>query len=176
MTTADELRARFERILVEHGPGLGRVARVYAHGRAERADLAQEIAVALWRALPDFRGESSERTFVYRIAHNRGVSHAEARRARERVTATVDPRDVNAAHAADPKPAADEALDAARRRDALFEAIAALPLGARAVLTLALEGMTHEEIADVLGSSANSVAVRLSRARAELRSKMEKWR
>jgi RNA polymerase sigma-70 factor (ECF subfamily) len=160
-------RARLERLLAELGPGLARVARVYARGGAEADDLAQDIAVALWRALPDFRGDCSERTFAYRIAHNRGISHAEARRAREATTQLVEPPSV-----ADPRPGADEAIDAARRREALWTALAALPIGPRAVLSLALEGLTHEEIASVLGSTANSVAVRLSRARAELRAKL----
>jgi RNA polymerase sigma-70 factor (ECF subfamily) len=72
----------------------------------------------------------------------------------------------------DRRPLADEALDAARRRLALFDAIAALPVAHRAVLTLALEGLAHDEIAEVLGTTANNVAVRLSRARAELRGKL----
>lgn len=45
-------------------------------------DLTQDIALALWNALPSFHGECSERTFVYRIAHNRGVNHLVRRRAR----------------------------------------------------------------------------------------------
>jgi RNA polymerase sigma-70 factor (ECF subfamily) len=161
-------RARFEALVREHGAGIRRVARVYARGPAETADLEQEIAIAIWRALPGFRGDCSARTFVFRIAHNRGISHHEAARAREKTTPLVEPPPV-----ADARDGADVALDAARRRQALWNALATLPLGARTVITLALEGMTHDEIADVLGTTANSVAVRLSRARAELRSKLE---
>ena len=71
-----------------------------------------------------------------------------------------------------PLRAYEVALDAARRRDALFRALAELPVGSRAVITLALEGLSHAEIADVLGSTENSVAVRLSRGRAELRERL----
>ncbi|MSV36373.1 MAG: hypothetical protein EXQ47_12375 [Bryobacterales bacterium] len=42
---------------------------------AEGDDLLQEITLALWAALPRFRGESSERTWVYRVAHNTGISY-----------------------------------------------------------------------------------------------------
>ncbi|MBX3219458.1 MAG: sigma-70 family RNA polymerase sigma factor [Labilithrix sp.] len=163
------LHALFERLLSAHGQGLGRVARVYAGSSADAGDLAQEIAVALWRALPSFRGECSERTFAYRIAHNRGISHLEARRTRE----NVGPLD-EAQQVIDPRPTADAAIDAARRREALWRAIGELPVGSRAVLTLSLEGLPHDEIAEVLGTSANSVAVRLSRARADLREKLQK--
>jgi RNA polymerase sigma factor (sigma-70 family) len=162
-------RAHLERVLADHGASLRRVARVYARDHAEAADVAQDIALALWRALPSFRGDSSERTFVFRIAHNRGISHALARRTREEVTAaTPAPVDVP-----DPRPTPDEALDAARRADRLLAAIATLPVGSRAVITLALEGLSHAEIAEVLGSSTNSIAVRLSRARSELRARLE---
>ena len=41
-----------------------------------REELVQEIALAIWQALPRFRGECSERTFVFRIAHNRGLIFA----------------------------------------------------------------------------------------------------
>ncbi len=158
-------RERFAALLGRHGPGLRRVARAYARSQAEADELEQEIALAVWRALPGFRGDSSERTFVYRIAHNRGITHAESARARGPVESLTD-------EIVDARPSADEALDASRRRDALFRAIVELPVGARSVLTLTLEGLTHEEIADVLGTTANSVAVRLSRARAELRARL----
>jgi RNA polymerase sigma factor (sigma-70 family) len=169
MTMADDAASReqFTRLLAAHGPGLRRVARAYAGSQGDEADLAQDIAIAIWRSLPAFRGECSERTFAYRIAHNRGISYAESSRVRERATPLVDPP-----VAVDTSPAADEALDAARRRDALFHAIGALPVAFRTVITLALEGMTHDEIADIVGTSANNVAVRLTRARAELRAKL----
>jgi len=161
-------RARLEALLAAHGPGLLRVARAYSTSPTEAADLAQEIAVAIWRALPSFRGDCSDRTFAYRIAHNRGITHAESRGVRERVTPLVEA----ASPVPDPRPNAEEAMGDQQRREALWLAIGELPVGARAVLTLALEGMSHEEIGAVLGTSANSVAVRLSRARAELRKRL----
>ena len=51
---------------------------------------------------------------------------------------------------------------------AVFRAIHALPVGRRQVLVLALEGLSHEQIGEVLGISAGNVAVRVSRARADL--------
>ncbi len=162
-------KERFVKLMAVHGQALSRVARAHADSPAETADLAQEIAVALWRALPSLRGDCSERTFVFRLAHNRGITHCEARRVQEQTTALVEPPEA----AADLRPGADQALDAARRREALWGAIAGLPVGARSVLTLALEGMSHVEIAEALGTSPNSVAVRMSRARAQLRALLE---
>jgi RNA polymerase sigma-70 factor (ECF subfamily) len=167
---AHQEREGFARLLAEHGPALGRVARVYARSAAEAADLEQEIALAIWRALPAFRGDASLRTFLLRVAHNRGISH----RAREasRETLPLDGLD-GARDVPDPRAPADDALDLSARRRALFHAMSRLPVGAATLLSLALEGLTHEEIALVVGSTPNSVAVRLSRARATLREMLE---
>ena len=69
-----ELAQRFDELLLAYGPSLARLAASYARGASEHDDLFQEIALAIWRALPSFRGDCSERTFVFRIAHNRGIS------------------------------------------------------------------------------------------------------
>lgn len=153
----DEVERRFARILAEHGAALARVASGYAACAAEREDLAQEIALAIWRALPRFRGECGERTFVHRIAHNRCLSHVLRRRP---ATAEVEP--------ADPRPGVEERLLAAERRERLLAAVRALPLAQREVVLLALEGLAHAEIAEVVGITKGNVAVRLARARERL--------
>ncbi len=154
-----EPEVRLAALLERHGAGLRRVARTYAARTAETEDLLQEIALGLWKALPRFRGECSERTFVFRVAHNRGLSFAGRRRS--------EPEPLRGEESDAPTP--EESVGAARRREALWRGIRALPPGGRAVLTMALEGLSHEEIADVLGITVNNVGVRLSRARAELR-------
>ena len=69
----------------------------------------------------------------------------------------------------DPLPGPEAQADASQRRQRLLEGIRRLPLSARQVVTLSLEGFTHKEIADVLEISENNVAVRLSRAREKLK-------
>jgi len=53
--------AWLEAVLEAHGQALGRLAASYAKDLGEREDLFQEIVVAIWKALPRFRGECSER-------------------------------------------------------------------------------------------------------------------
>jgi RNA polymerase sigma factor (sigma-70 family) len=155
-------KTRFERILREHGPGLGRVVASYARP-ANQDDLAQEVSIAIWNALGGFRGECSERTFVFRIAHNRGLSHLARRRTHDEPASQV------LDGAPDPEVRAGDREEMAR----LFTAIRGLPVPQRQVLTLSLEGMTHAEIGSCVGITAEHVAVRLSRARAALRKRME---
>ena len=69
------LEERFEHVLGEHGAAISRLAYSYEAVAGIREELVREIALAIWRALPHFRGECSERTFVFRIAHNRGLTH-----------------------------------------------------------------------------------------------------
>ena len=70
------MKTNAEHIFQEFGPALSRVAASYAPAGAEREDLLQDIALGIVMALPKFREECSLRTFVYRIAHNRGLDHA----------------------------------------------------------------------------------------------------
>jgi RNA polymerase sigma factor (sigma-70 family) len=159
VTTRDQ---RFADLLAAHGPGLGRVVQSYARP-ADQDDLAQEISLALWAALPGFRGECSERTFVFRIAHNRGLTFL----ARRRVQGDALPE------VADGAPGPEVRAAGRQDVDALFAALRTLPVTHRQVLALALEDVSHAEIAACLGITVENVAVRLSRARAALRKRLE---
>ncbi|MHB1328914.1 MAG: RNA polymerase sigma factor [Gemmatimonadales bacterium] len=151
---------QFERIVQLHGPALRRLALAYGRTTADGDDLFQEICFAIWRSLPTFRGECSERTFAFRIGHNRGLTHRSRRR--------PEPVELDEA-ARDERPGPDAIVVAATERDRLLDAIRQLGDGHRQVVLLSLEGLSHGEIGEVLGISENNVAVRLSRARKELR-------
>lgn len=153
---------RFEALLAREGAALMRVAASYERDPARREDLFQDICLALWQALPRFRGDSSERTFVFRIAHNRGLSVV-ARRSTS--SAALEEAGEVVDSALDPESAA-----AGRQRsERLVAALQTLPIGLRQVLSLTLEGLSQREIAEVLGISENNVAVRVTRGRQALR-------
>jgi len=157
----------FDDVLREQGPALWRVIASYAPPGAERDDLAQDVLVAVWRGLRGFRGESSARTFVLRIAHNRGLSRAWRRKKHPPLEA--EPADVP-----DPGPGADERVATRQRAEQFLRHLRTLPLGQREVLSLALEGLPHAEIAAIAGITVENVAVRLGRAREALRRSIEK--
>lgn len=154
---------QFSALLEAHGRSLGRVAGIYARDPAGREDLLQEILVAIWQALPRFRGECSERTFAFRIAHNRGLTHI----ARSRPPTTLLSDDLEMP---DATPGPEQALAGKQRHERLHAAVQRLPLGQRQVVTMALEGMSYAEIAEVLGITESNVGVRFTRARELLRS------
>ncbi len=165
-TARAELERRFDRLLTANRGALTRLASSYTDSTADRDDLVQEIALAIWRALPHFRGECSERTFTFRIAHNRAVTYLTQKRA-QKVEAVAE---IEVADKA-PNPEADSARNQQGAR--LRRAVHTLPLLYKQVVTMTLEGMDYEEIAQVLGISESNVGARLSRARHMLRELME---
>jgi len=125
-------------------------------------DLMQDIYFAIWRALPSFRGDSSLRTFVARIATNRAVTHV-ARAVK--LPASLELHEDIPAPGDNPERQAI-ALDRGAR---LAAAVRSLPLAYRQPAMLALEGLTPVEMAEVLGITTNAVSIRMSRAKALLR-------
>ena len=155
-------RERFESLLAANRPALARLAASYAASQADRDDLLQEIAMGLWLALPTFRAECSERTFLFRIAHNRCISHLARRRPQVSLDdIEFDPEDL--------RPGPDAGLAEQQQSASLQAAVRRLPLAYRQVIVLLLEDLDYRQIAEVLGISENNVGVRLTRARALLR-------
>jgi RNA polymerase sigma-70 factor (ECF subfamily) len=149
-----------EAVLREHGRMLARIAGSYESEPSRRDDLLQDISVAVWRALPGWRGEASVRTFVARVAHNRAIDHL-AREKRERGEALAEDH-------VDPGASPLQHAQAHQQRASLLVAVRGLPLGQRQVVVLALEGFSQREIGLALNLEENTVAQRLSRARRQL--------
>jgi len=151
----------FYRALSQYAPALSRVAAGYVSDPQEQEDLLQEIYVALWRALPTFRGESRELTFVLSVAHNRGISFAS--RARRKAFVEL-PYDIP-----DPTANVDEEAERRERAALLYAGIRRLPAAQRQAIMLHLEGLSGKEIAAAQATTENNVNVRLNRARTALR-------
>ena len=159
------LEHHFDRLVAANGPALTRLAASYTNTPSDRDDLLQEIAMALWQALPRFRGECSERTFLFRIANNRAIAHLARSRSQPVRGEEVEVHD--------PSPGPEAGLAREQRVERLRRAIHQLPLVYRQVITLSLEGLGYGEIAEVLGISESNVGVRLTRARQILRESLE---
>jgi RNA polymerase sigma factor (sigma-70 family) len=168
----DELRdteteeQRFDRLLAANGPALQRLATAYTNSSSDRDDLFQDIAVALWQALPRFRGECTERTFLFRVAHNRAIDYLRRRRA---LTTSIEADTM----LQDSRPNPETGLAQEQQGERLRAAIHRLPLTYRQVITLTLEELSYGEIAGILGVTETNVGVRLNRARQLLRKLLE---
>jgi RNA polymerase sigma-70 factor (ECF subfamily) len=160
-------RAVYEDLLRRYVQPLRRLAWSYEHDPAGREDLFQEIAMALWMALPRFRGDSSERTWVYRVAHNTAISFVATRRRRDRREQSSDPEREPAGAA----PQEGDAIDR-QRRDLLWAVVQDLPVADRQIIVLHLEGLSASEIHAITGVSAGAVATRLTRIRQKLAARL----
>ena len=152
------------RLLEQYGPAIRRLCAAYMASPGDREDLAQEIALALWTALPRFRGAASERTWLYRIAHNVALTYVHKNRRHAR------PLDFGEG-VLETLPAAGDVEGQAARAEQqrrLLAAVSRLPPADRRLVLRYLEGLTGAEMALVLGISEANVATRLSRLRKEL--------
>ncbi len=152
------------RILADHSAALARVASSFGRNRADRDDLMQDFALALWRAFPSFRGECSERSFALRVAHNRALDFLARRKP---AAEPLEDHEGTVAATSGKNPAI--VYERKERGSELLAAVRALPIGHRQVVTLLLEGLSQREIAEVLGTTENAVNVRASRARNAMR-------
>lgn len=141
-------------------------------------DLTQETFICAYRHIGKFRHESSISTWLYRIAINLcKKSHSSKRRYGSVFTSSLDdPETVQQlAKRASEDESAIEVLELSEEYSMICGEIAALPRKHRAVIILKyLQDLSYEEIADVLGCSIGTVKSRLSRAKENLKQRLEK--
>ena len=134
----------------------------YARGAEDRADLAQEIAVQLWRAWPGYDPARSFSTWMYRIALNTAISFLRGQAQADRSVPLDDHADTLAGSAAfDP--------ETHERLRLLQRFMATLGPLDRALLLLYLEERSGREIAEVLGIGESNVTTRIGRIKQRLR-------
>jgi RNA polymerase sigma-70 factor (ECF subfamily) len=145
----------------------------YVGAGEDALDLTQEAFVKAYSQLPRFRGQSSFYTWLYRIAVNVSIDHKRRQATRRSLSleqVVESGVQIEGEESLDPQQAAEiSALG-----DTLRVALEALPARLRSVVLLHdVEGMTHQEIGEILGCSVGTAKSRLSRARAELRRRLQ---
>ena len=168
-TGSESYNRRFCELFEAYQPALRRLVSAYAMNSADREDLLQDIAVGIWKSLPGFRGESSERTWIYRIAHNIAIRSSSQTRTQN----VREPHFEGAFERASVDTSAEDMLLLDEKRQALVEGIRNLPLAERQIVTLHLEGLSAAEIEEITGGSAGAVATRLTRIRQKLTERVQ---
>lgn len=156
----------FEELVRRHQASVYRVALRILGSSADAQDAVQETFIRAWRALPHFRRDSTISTWLYRIVTRRALNRIAARR----TTETLDEVELEAG--ADP-------ADSAERRgrlSAVTDAIANLPSEQRAALVLReFEGLSYQEVADILGAGLPAIKTRIHRARLTVIQQTSAW-
>ncbi len=160
--------ALFETAMRDHQQSLARIVATYELDPALQQELHQEILLAIWESLVNFRGESSLHTFVFRVAHNQAMNHV-SRNAKLPTHESIDsPIESNRA-------SPEMTAITNQKMQLLFKAMHRLPVLQRQLLALSLEGLSYQELAEVTGLSESNVGVRLNRAKKALQQQLEKY-
>ena len=157
----------FDQVVARHTAMISRIAMAYEADPALRRELVQEIMLAIWRGLPQFRGASSLKTFVAGIAYKRSITHV-ARAARRPKSAPLS----DALVSQDPLP--DEIASRNQLKKRMLEVIQTLPLAQKQAIILCLEDFTFKEIGETMGISTHAAQMRCHRAKAALKAATEK--
>jgi RNA polymerase sigma-70 factor (ECF subfamily) len=156
----------FARVSRECTGLITRIALSHEADAALRRELIQDILLAIWMALPNYRGEAGLKTFVASITQKRCISHV-IKRARE-------PRQVElSSDLVSTSPAPDEIAVRNEQKKRLVNSIQLLPIPQREAIVLCLEGFSYQEIAEILGITANAAILRCQRAKTALKASVE---
>ncbi len=158
-------------MVVEHGDAIFRLALSVVRDRALAEDVAQETLVKAWLALPSFRGDSSLRSWVLRIAHNTAISTL-----RQRKAVPIDPHDLPEP-VAPPEKQVERKVQAGAAMEDFVGALDMLDDLSRSIVVLReVDGLSYEEIAEVLDVPMPTIKTRLLRARRRLGNALREWK
>lgn len=137
-----------------------KVVRAYAQHPHDQEDLFQEISTQVWKAIPRFKGDSKESTFLYQVALYAALSWSRSERGRKEEPSELKDSDHPLFHAL------DDRVDP--RLEWLYQRISEMDTADRSLVLLLLDGFSYKEIGEVLGLSDNNVGVKLTRIKRKL--------
>jgi RNA polymerase sigma-70 factor, ECF subfamily len=159
-------------LVVEHQRMVYQLSFHLLGNRDEALDLSKDVFMRVFRTLPQFRGHSQLRTWIYRIVVNQARNRQRWWRRRHRASqVSLDQHlETHAEPSGNPRVAPDNVLAQKRLASQLRRALDALPFDQRSVIVLReIDGLSYDEIAFSLGVTLGTVKSRLTRARRALR-------
>jgi RNA polymerase sigma-70 factor (ECF subfamily) len=154
----------FESWIDAHKAILLKVARVYGATHSDREDLFQEIALQVWHSVEAYRGDCAATTWIYRVALNTALAWRRKERRHSQGRQDID--------------AATALLIAPSGRDPrlewIYQRIAELDEGSRALALLMLDGFSYREMSQILGIGESNVGMKINRIKASLAAQLAK--
>ena len=159
----ENIELQFTKMVKEYRKTIYTVCYFFSKDTEEVNDLYQEILINLWKGFPNYRGESSLKTWIWRVSLNTCSNQDRKKKSRiQTVPLSIDIDLYN-----------DE--DAGSRQiQMLYDRINQLDVFDRAIILLWLENMTYQDIADVVGISVSNVTTRLFRIKEQLKTMSNK--
>ena len=169
-------RKAFDLLVLKYQHRIAKLIARYVHDPSEVLDVAQEAFIKAYRAIPRFRGDSAFYTWMYRIAINTAKNHlaAQARRPRESGVDVTDAEQFDGATGLK-ETATPEGLALTEEiQQTVIAAIEALPEDLKVAISLReLEGLSYEDIAQVMECPIGTVRSRIFRAREAINARLD---
>lgn len=162
----------FEQLLLAHQKSVYNLCLRMAGNPDDALDLSQEAFIRAWRALGQYQFDAAFSTWLFRLTSNVCIDFLRKQKRQQHMSLTATDEDESGEEFAvpDPAPGPEEQAVHNERRQAVAQAMAALPGDYRAVMQLrAVEALSYEQIAEILDIKVGTVKSRLARARAQLR-------
>nr|WP_297306308.1 sigma-70 family RNA polymerase sigma factor [uncultured Flavobacterium sp.] len=155
------LESEFIILLEEHQNIIHKICRLYTSDQDSHKDLFQEISIQLWKAFPNFRGDSKFSTWAYRVALNTAISLYRKK------TRTIETSDIEMSiHRMKYEDYDDQEEEQIKL---LYKAVKQLNDIEKALVYMYLEDKDYSEIAETLGISEVNARVKMNRIKTKLK-------
>ena len=154
-----DIELQFTKMVKEYRKTIYTVCYFYSKDTEEVNDLYQEILINLWKGFEKFRGESSLKTWIWRVSLN--TCNNQERKKKSSVQTIPLSIDIDLYNDDDVQ---------SKQIQMLYDRINRLDVFDRAIILLWLENMSYQDIADVVGISLSNVTTRLFRIKEQLKS------
>ena len=158
-----DIELQFTKMVKEYRKTIYTVCYFYSKDTEEVNDLYQEILINLWKGFEKFRGESSLKTWIWRVSLN--TCNNQERKKKSSVQTIPLSVDIDLYNDDDVQ---------SKQIQMLYDRINRLDVFDRAIILLWLENMSYQDIADVVGISLSNVTTRLFRIKEQLKSMSNK--
>ena len=154
----------FIHLLNQHQKIIYKVCNLYMDLHSDREDLFQEITLQAWKAYGNFRGDAKFSTWLYRVALNTAITFFRKDKKKPDIYSTdIIPEKV------------EESTDPLEEQvKAMYAAIGELSKIDKALVMLYLEDYSYQEIGEMMGITANNVAVKMNRIKVRLKEGAQK--
>lgn len=156
----DYKEKEFIQLLNQNQKIIHKVCNLYMNWQEDKEDLFQEITLQAWKAFSQFRGEAKFSTWLYRVALNTAITFFRKDKKNAFIATVSEIPEL--AHQSDRDPIED-------KTKAMYKAIADLSKIDKAIVMLYLEDYSYSEISEIIGITANNIAVKMNRIKVKLR-------
>ncbi|MEN9599314.1 MAG: hypothetical protein RL596_1633 [Bacteroidota bacterium] len=154
----------FIHLLNQHQRIIYKVCNLYMQSHADKDDLFQEITLQAWKAYANFRGDAKFSTWLYRVALNTAITFYRKEKKQSLFISTDTLPDEDTSY--------HDPIE--EQTKAMYKAIGELSKVDKAIVMLYLEDYSYIEIGEMVGITANNVAVKMNRIKTKLKENSQK--